>query len=55
MKKDDMIINIPLECTFYTRFRTMRIVAKKNQFEKNVQVPTGVIMIIGAYPLMITI
>ena len=28
MKKDDMIINIPLECTFLTLFRTMRIVAK---------------------------
>ena len=28
MKKDDMIINIPLECTFFTLFRTMRIVAK---------------------------
>ena len=25
MKKDGMISNIPLECTFFTLFRTMRI------------------------------
>ena len=35
MKKDDMIINIPLECTFLEPCELLQ----RYQFEKNIQVP----------------
>ena len=38
MKKDDMIINMPLECTFLTLLEPCELL-QKYQFEKNIQAP----------------